>query len=225
MENSPDRALIKTVLDELNRVYGYPVWRDPLPAIDELVSTILSQNTNDVNRDRAFHNLRRRFPSWEAVMDAPEEEIIDAVRVAGLANQKGPRIKAVLQQIKVEVGSLDLSFLTDLPLEEARDWLLRFKGVGRKTSAIVLQFALNRPAFPVDTHIYRVSGRLGIRPAGMNVEKAHQLMEQLVEPVDYYAGHLNLIRLGRETCHPRKPDCPNCPVLEYCRYSDKTTIA
>jgi endonuclease-3 len=225
MENSPDRALIKTVLDELNRVYGYPVWRDPLPAIDELVSTILSQNTNDVNRDRAFHNLRSRFPSWEAVMHAPEEEIIDAVRVAGLANQKGPRIKAVLQQIKVEVGSLDLSFLTDLPLEEARDWLLRFKGVGRKTSAIVLQFALNRPAFPVDTHIYRVSGRLGIRPAGMNVEKAHQLMEQLVEPADYYAGHLNLIRLGRETCHPRKPDCPNCPVLEYCRYSDKTTIA
>jgi endonuclease-3 len=225
MENSPDRALIKTVLDELNRVYGYPVWRDPLPAIDELVSTILSQNTNDVNRDRAFHNLRRRFPSWEAVMDAPEEEIIDAVRVAGLANQKGPRIKAVLQQIQAEVGSLDLSFLTDLPLEEARDWLLRFKGVGRKTSAIVLQFALNRPAFPVDTHIYRVSGRLGIRPAGMNVEKAHQLMEQLVEPADYYAGHLNLIRLGRETCHPRKPDCPNCPVLEYCRYSDKTTIA
>jgi endonuclease-3 len=225
MENSPDRALIKTVLDELNRVYGYPVWRDPLPAIDELVSTILSQNTNDVNRDRAFHNLRSRFPSWEAVMHAPEEEIIDAVRVAGLANQKGPRIKAVLQQIQAEVGSLDLSFLTDLPLEEARDWLLRFKGVGRKTSAIVLQFALNRPAFPVDTHIYRVSGRLGIRPAGMNVEKAHQLMEQLVEPADYYAGHLNLIRLGRETCHPRKPDCPNCPVLEYCRYSDKTTIA
>lgn len=158
-------------------------------------------------------------------MHAPEEEIIDAVRVAGLANQKGPRIKAVLQQIQAEVGSLDLSFLTDLPLEEARDWLLRFKGVGRKTSAIVLQFALNRPAFPVDTHIYRVSGRLGIRPAGMNVEKAHQLMEQLVEPADYYAGHLNLIRLGRETCHPRKPDCPNCPVLEYCRYSDKTTIA
>jgi endonuclease-3 len=225
MENSPDRALIKTVLDELNRVYGYPVWRDPLPAIDELVSTILSQNTNDVNRDRAFHNLRSRFPSWEAVMHAPEEEIIDAVRVAGLANQKGPRIKAVLQQIQAEVGSLDLSFLADLPLEEARDWLLRFKGVGRKTSAIVLQFALNRPAFPVDTHIYRVSGRLGIRPAGMNVEKAHQLMEQLVEPADYYAGHLNLIRLGRETCHPRKPDCPNCPVLEYCRYSDKTTIA
>lgn len=223
MQTPPDRVLIKAVLDELNRVYGYPVWRDPLPAIDELISTILSQNTNDVNRDRAFIALRCRFPTWEAVMDAPEEEIIDAVRVAGLANQKGPRIKAVLQQIHAEVGSLDLSFLADLPLEEARDWLLRFKGVGRKTAAIVLQFALNRPAFPVDTHIYRVSGRLGIRPGSMNVEKTHQLMEGLVEPADYYAGHLNLIRLGRETCHPRKPECPRCPVRELCRYPEKTT--
>lgn len=223
MQTTSDRALIKAVLDELNKVYGYPVWRDPMPAVDELVSTILSQNTNDVNRDRAFHALRHRFPTWEAVMDAPEEEIIDAVRVAGLANQKGPRIKAVLQQIHAEVGSLDLSFLAGMPLEEAREWLLRFKGVGRKTAAIVLQFALDRPAFPVDTHIYRVSGRLGVRPTGMNVEKAHQLMEQLVDPADYYAGHLNLIRLGRETCHPRKPDCPNCPVRELCRYAEKTT--
>jgi endonuclease-3 len=225
MQITADHALIKAVLDELNRVYGYPVWRDPLPAIDELVSTILSQNTNDVNRDRAFHALRNRFPTWEEVMEAPEEEIINTVRVAGLANQKGPRIKAVLQQIHAEVGSFDLTFLADMPLEEARDWLLRFKGIGRKTAAIVLQFALGRPAFPVDTHIYRVSGRLGVRPLSMDVEKTHQLMEELIEPTDYYTGHLNLIRLGRETCHPRKPDCPNCPVLEYCRYSDKTTIA
>lgn len=225
MPTTPDHSLIKAVLDELNRVYGYPVWRDPLPAIDELVSTILSQNTNDINRDRAFHALRSRFPTWDEVMVAPEEEIIDAVRVAGLANQKGPRIKAVLKQIHAEVGSLDISFLADLPLEEAREWLLRFNGVGRKTAAIVLQFALNRPAFPVDTHIYRVSGRLGIRPMGLNVEKTHQLMEELIDPADYYAGHLNLIRLGRETCHPRKPDCPTCPVRDFCRYPDKTTSA
>jgi len=125
MQITADHALIKAVLDELNRVYGYPVWRDPLPAIDELVSTILSQNTNDVNRDRAFHALRNRFPTWEEVMEAPEEEIINTVRVAGLANQKGPRIKAVLQQIHAEVGSFDLTFLADMPLEEARDWLLR----------------------------------------------------------------------------------------------------
>jgi endonuclease-3 len=223
MPPTSDQTFIKAVLDRLNQVYGYPAWREPLPAVDELVSTILSQNTNDVNRDRAFTALRKRFPTWEEVMLAQEEEIIAAVRVAGLANQKGPRIKAVLNQIYQEVGSLDLSFLADLPLEEARDWLLRFKGVGRKTAAIVLQFALNRPAFPVDTHIYRVSGRLGVRPDGMDVKKTHLLMEELIDPVDYYAGHLNLIRLGRETCHPRKPECPACPVRELCRYPDKTS--
>ena len=155
-------------------------------------------------------------------MNAPDEEIIDAVRVAGLANQKGPRIKSVLNQIYEETGSLDLSFLADLPLEDARNWLLRFKGVGRKTAAIVLQFALDRPAFPVDTHIYRVSGRLGLRPVSMDVEKTHLLMEELIDPADFYAGHLNLIRLGREICHPRKPDCPRCPVRDLCAYEEKT---
>lgn len=217
-----EKILIKAILARLNEVYGEPVWRGPLPPIDELISTILSQNTNDVNRDRAFHTLRERFPTWESVMNAPEAEIIAAVRVAGLANQKGPRIKAVLNQINQEVGSLDLSFLADLPLEDARNWLLRFKGVGRKTAAIVLQFALNRPAFPVDTHIYRVTGRLGVRPSSMDVEKTHLHLEELIDPADYYAGHLNLIRLGRETCHPRKPGCPACPVREFCRYPEKT---
>ena len=218
-----DRTLAKAILTRLNESFGEPVWREPLPAIDELVSTILSQNTNDVNRDRAFHTLRQRFPSWQDVMNAPDEEIIDAVRIAGLANQKGPRIKAVLNQIHEETGSLDLSFLADLPIEDARNWLLRFKGVGRKTAAIVLQFALGRPAFPVDTHIYRVSGRLGLRPGGMDVEKTHMLMEDLIDPADYYNGHLNLIRLGREVCHPRKPDCPACPVREFCSFPEKTT--
>jgi endonuclease-3 len=213
---------IRSVLQVLKRHYGAPVWRDPLPAIDELVSTILSQNTNDSNRDRAFNTLRQTFADWDAVRTAPDEEIIAAVRVAGLANQKGPRIKAVLNQIHEEVGSLDLSFLAEMPLEEARAWLLRFKGVGRKTAAIVLQFALGRPAFPVDTHIYRVTGRLGVRPATMSVEKTHLLMEELIDPTDFYAGHLNLIRLGRETCHPRKPDCPRCPVRELCLYPEKT---
>ena len=217
-----DRTLAKAILTRLNETFGEPVWREPLPAIDELVSTILSQNTNDVNRDRAFQSLRQRFPSWQDVMNAPDEEIIDAVRIAGLGNQKGPRIKAVLNQIHEETGSLDLSFLADLPIEDARNWLLRFKGVGRKTAAIVLQFALGRPAFPVDTHIYRVSGRLGLRPAGMDVEKTHMLMEDLIDPADYYNGHLNLIRLGREFCHPRKPDCPACPVREFCSFPDKT---
>lgn len=222
MQSSTTKIRIKAILNELNRVYGEPVWRDPLPPIDELVSTILSQNTNDVNRDRAFHALRQRFPTWDEVRQAPEEEIIDAVRIAGLANQKGPRIKQVLNQIQAELGALDLSFLSDIPLEDARAWLLRFNGVGPKTAAIVLQFSLGRPAFPVDTHVYRITGRLGVRPLNLNVEKTHQLMEELIDPADYFAGHLNLIRLGREICHPRKPECPRCPVNQLCDYPDKT---
>ena len=208
METKSEAA--RLVLARLLDVYGVPTWRDPLPAVDELVSTILSQNTNDINRDKAFFALKRHFTDWEEVRLASEAEIIEAIRPAGLANQKGPRIKAVLNEIFSERGNLDLGFLADLPLEDARQWLLKFKGVGRKTAAIVLQFSLNRPAFPVDTHIYRITGRL--------LEQTHDLMEQLIDPADYYAGHLNLIRLGREICHARKPDCFNCPVSDLCDY-------
>ena len=211
-------TLIRSVLARLGKVFGLPEWRNPLPPVDELVCTILSQNTNDRNRDIAFTALKKRFSTWEEVIDADEDEIINAIRIAGLANQKGPRIKAVLTQIQIERGNLDLSFLADLPLENAREWLLRFKGVGLKTAAIVLQFSLNQPAFPVDTHIYRVTGRLGVRPPAYNVDQTHLLMEQIVDPGDFYAGHLNLIRLGREICHARKPECPLCPVNDLCAY-------
>lgn len=211
----------RQVLARLLDAYGVPTWRDPLPPVDELVSTILSQNTNDVNRDKAFFALKRHFADWEEVRLASEAEIIEAIRPAGLANQKGPRIKAVLNEIFAERGNLDLGFLADLPLEDARQWLLKFKGVGRKTAAIVLQFSLNRPAFPVDTHIYRITGRLGLRPEKLNLEQTHDLMEQLIDPADYYAGHLNLIRLGREICHAGKPDCLHCPVSDLCDYFKK----
>ncbi len=214
MTDLPGRAfeIHQTLLD----FYGEPIWRNPLPAIDELVSTILSQNTNDVNRDRAFNALRERFPTWEAVRDAGVTDVIEAIRPAGLGNQKGPRIQQVLREITSERGNLDLSFLADIPLEEARGWLTRFKGVGPKTAAIVLCFSLGRPAFPVDTHIYRVSGRLGLRPATMSVEDAHPHLEGLFPPETYYAAHLNIIRLGREICHARKPECGKCPLRDRC---------
>ena len=186
----------------------HATWRTPLPPIDELVSTILSQNTNDLNRDRAFEALRARFPTWEAVRDAAKRQVIEAIRPAGLANQKGPRIQKVLQEITRERGRLDLCVPGGPRGEEARAWLMKFKGVGPKTAAIVLQFSLNKPAFPVDTHIYRVSGRIGLRPEKMTVEQTHEHLESLLPPETYYAAHLNLIRLGREVCHPRKPDCP-----------------
>jgi endonuclease-3 len=210
--------------NKLIEFYGEPTWRNPLPPVDELVSTILSQNTNDVNRDRAFASLRARFTTWEQVRDADTVDVIEAVRVAGLANQKGPRIQQVLRDITAERGSLDLSFLADIPLEEARAWLTKFKGVGPKTAAIVLCFSLGRPAFPVDTHVYRVTGRIGLRPAKLTVEQAHPFLENLFPPETYYAAHLNIIRLGREICAARKPNCPVCPVYELCEYEPKTAV-
>lgn len=206
------------VHERLLEFYGEPVWRNPLPAIDELVSTILSQNTNDLNRDRAFNALRAKFPTWEEVRDAMTSDVIEAIRPAGLANQKGPRIQQVLRSITEERGGLDLSFLGELPVDEARAWLTRFNGVGPKTAAIVLCFSLNKPAFPVDTHIYRVTGRIGLRPVGMTVEQAHPHLESLFPPETYYAAHLNIIRLGREICQARRPRCEVCPIRSLCDY-------
>jgi len=205
----------------LESIYGTPEWREPLSAVDELVSTILSQNTNDANRDRAYHNLRAKLPTWDSVRDATPEEVIEAVRVAGLANQKGPRIQSILKQISAERGDLSLDFLRDMEKDEASDWLKQHKGVGPKTAAIVLQFSLGIPAFPVDTHIYRVTGRTGIRPGKLDVERTHPWMEQLFNPEQYGPGHLNFIKLGREICHARKPECPICPINHLCDYHYK----
>ncbi|NPA06058.1 MAG: endonuclease III [Chloroflexi bacterium] len=196
--------------------------RDPL---DELMLTVLSQNTNDRNRDRAYAALRARFPTWEAVRDADPQAVKAAIRTAGLANQKGPRIQAILRQITKERGALDLNFLAHLDTEDARQWLLRFPGVGPKTAAIVLLFSLDKPAFPVDTHVYRVTGRLGLRPPNLNIEKTHALMERIFPPEAYYDAHINLIRLGRRYCHPRRPRCESCPVRDLCDYAQSQTTS
>ena len=219
MSTLSKRAL--KIHEKLLEAFGNPTWCNPLPPMDELVSTILSQNTNDTNRDRAFNALRLKFPTWESVRDAKTSEVVNAIRPAGLANQKGPRVQKTLKEITKERGDLGLWFLKDLPLEEACAWLMKFNGVGPKTAAIVLCFSLNRPAFPVDTHIYRVTGRIGLRPETMTVEQAHLHLEKLFPPETYYAAHLNLIRLGREVCHARKPDCPKCPVKRLCDYEPK----
>ena len=211
-------ALALEIHHRLLTAYGEPRWRNPLPPLAELISTILSQNTNDLNRDRAYNRLRDRFPTWETVRDAPIDTIVEAIRPAGLANQKGPRIQAILQSISDTTGSLNLEFLRNLTPQEARDWLMQFKGVGPKTAAIVLLFSLDLPAFPVDTHIYRVTGRLGVRPPRMSVEKAHAHLEALFPSETYYAAHLNLIRHGREVCFARKPACEKCFLTDICEY-------
>jgi endonuclease III len=212
------RELAQAVFLRLEEAFGLPDWGNPSPPLDELVSTILSQNTNDRNRDLAYTRLRAVFPTWEEVRDADSMAIIEAIRPAGLGNQKGPRIQAVLRQITAERGQLDLSFLHQLTADEAFTWLNQFKGVGPKTASIVLQFSLAKPAFPVDTHVYRVSGRIGLRPEQMTVEQTHQHLARIFTPEQYGPGHLNIIRLGRQICHARSPEHALCPVKDLCAF-------
>ncbi len=212
------RAKYTPVLDILSEVYGPIIWHYTQDAMDELVSCILSQNTNDVNRDRAFFALKKHFSDWEEVVNTPTEELIDVLRPAGLANQKAPRIQKVLEFIRDQRGEFNIDFLKEMPLEEARTWLVNLDGVGPKTAAIVLCFAFNLPAFPVDTHIHRVGMRVGFLPDKITADKAHPMMESIVPPEDYYAFHIYLIRHGRDTCHARKPACERCPLTAYCDY-------
>jgi endonuclease-3 len=198
------------------RAYGEPTWRPHLDPISELVSTILSQNTNDTNRDVAYERLRAGFPTWDMVQDAKPDEVIEAIRPAGLANQKGPRIQEALRLISRERGELSLDFLADWPVDEAKEWLSSIRGVGPKTAAIVLLFSFGKPAFPVDTHVHRVTRRLGLIGSKVSRERAHDELERLVPSEAYYPFHLNLIRHGRQVCTSRKPDCPSCVLRDLC---------
>ncbi len=206
-------------------IYGLPQWRPHLDPISEVVSTILSQNTSDGNRDKAFDRLRARFATWEAVRDAPVAAIEEAIRPAGLAQQKAPRIKAALQFITQERGELTLDFLKELPVDQAKAWLTQVKGIGPKTAAIILLFSLGMPAFPVDTHVHRVSRRLGLIGPKVSAEKAHDLLEALLPAEVYYPFHLNVIRHGREICNARAPRCEICPLQTLCDYySHKSNV-
>ena len=202
----------------LGAKYGLPTWRPHLSPVGELVSTILSQNTNDQNRDRAYDTLMMNFPTCEEVRDSPENLLAESIKPAGLANQKGPAIQNALRVITKERGEIELEFLRSKPSQEASLWLTNLKGIGPKTAAIVLLFSLDMPAFPVDTHVYRVTGRIGIRPDKMTVTKAHTYLAEQFSPDTYYAIHLNLIKLGREICKARQPLCQDCPLNKICNY-------
>lgn len=207
-----------TVHTLLVEAYGQPTWRQHLPPVDELVSTILSQNTSDVNRDKAFEALKEKYNGWQELMESPEEEVVETIRPAGLANQKGPRIQGALRQVREESGDLSLDFLSEMPLEEAKAWLTDIKGVGPKTAAIVLLFAFGRPAFPVDTHVHRVTGRIGLIGPKVTADKAHKMLENIGDPDTFYAFHLNVIKHGREICTARNPKCPRCVLRNCCNY-------
>ncbi|HDN79771.1 MAG: endonuclease III [Chloroflexi bacterium] len=219
---SPEEAAVRDKILEVHRrlveLYGERTRNKRRDPVSVLVSTILSQNTNDTLRDRAYKRLRERFPSWEEVRDAPLEAIEEAILPAGLSKQKALRIQEALRRITQERGSLDLSFLKNLNVEEARKWLMSLNGVGPKTAAIILLFSLNMPAFPVDTHIFRVSKRLGLIPRKATREKAHQILERLIPPEFYYTFHLNVIEYGRKVCTSRNPKCEVCRLRDLCEF-------
>jgi endonuclease III len=206
------------IAELLEDAYGFPTWRQHLPPVDELVSTILSQSTTDTNRDMAFDALKEKYPTWAAVRDAPLNDVIATIRSAGLSNQKGPRIQAALRYITEQHGEISLDFLADMDVNAAKEWLTHIKGIGPKTAAIILLFAFQKPAFPVDTHVHRVTQRLGLIGPKTSAERAHRELEAIIPPEDYYPAHLNFIRHGRQVCHARNPRCDSCPLTHFCDY-------
>jgi len=208
---------LREISRRLARRFGKP---DPCghetSPVHNLVLTILSQNTNDANRDRAFASLRERFPTIPRLAAAKPAELEEAIRVGGLAKTKAAAILAALSRLKGERGGYTLDFLRSMPLEDARAYLTSFPGVGVKTANILLLFSLGFPAFPVDTHILRVTKRLGLVPAKATLAQAALRLEPHVPEGAPVPLHLNLIRLGREVCRPRNPLCPACPLLPLC---------
>jgi endonuclease-3 len=218
--NPTEKAL--QVHRRLLQVFGERPHHAHLDPVSELVCTIISQNTNDNLRDQAYRTLRQRFPTWEEVRDAPVQDVIDAIKIAGLGQTKAPRMQEALRRITAERGRLELDFLREMSVEDAKAWLTAMDGVGPKTAAIILLFSLGMPAFPVDTHIHRVSRRLGLIPPQASRERAHELLEAMLPPETYYAFHLNLIQHGREICGARKPRCELCTLRDLCDYYQQT---
>ena len=217
---------MRAIRDRLRAFYGHPRNEPHHAPLDELVLTVLSQNTNDRNRDVAYARLRAGFhqpaspssPDWESVAEAPVEEVEEAIRPGGISRVKSRRIQAMLGAIAAERGSLDLEPLATAPREEAIEFLERLPGVGRKTAACVLLFSFDRPELPVDTHVYRVSSRLGLIRPKASFEEAHDTLLALTDPADVYELHVNLIRHGRRICTARNPRCKECPLLSLCPY-------
>jgi len=243
-------GLMSFVLDRLAEVEGRPVWQHRLEPTSELILTILTANSADINAEVAFGALRDKYPSaptidgtsldprffpgwggkglpdlpppdWAAVEAAPIGELTDVIRPGGLANQKAPRIQAALRALADNGGGYSLEFLRDMPPLEARDWLSAIPGIGKKTASVVLLFSFGHPLMPVDRHVFRVSQRVGLIPDTSDPDQAHDYFLAMVRPDQMYETHVSLISHGRRTCHAQRPDCEHCPVAPRCRYFDK----
>jgi len=207
---------VRAILNRLRKRFGElepPRRADPL---DELILTVLSQHTSDLNAERAFEQLNTAFPTWQSVVDAPTIAVADAIRSGGLADSKSPRIQAILREVRDREGVFDLTSLRAMSDEEARAYLTSLPGVGPKTAAVVLSFALGRDAIPVDTHVHRVSKRLGLVPPNVSAERADRLLHELVPDGLRTQLHVALIRLGREICKAPIPRCRECPLMDLC---------
>ena len=209
---------LEPLIRTLESVYGRPSQDDHerLRPLDELIFTILSQNTNDRNRDRAWEALKTRYPDWSAVVLAPRRQLEATIRAGGLAPTKSARIQQVLRQVKAERGAFDLDFLIDSSIAEGEAYLRRFKGVGLKTIRCVLLFACRKPVIPVDTHIFRVGKRLGLFPEKASPDRAHELLQEMTPPGEMYPFHVNLITHGRRVCKAQRPLCDACPITALC---------
>ena len=212
----PPRTRVRRIRDRLREVYGIPRMAPHGDPIAELVLTVLSQSTNDRNRDVAYLRLRERFPTWEGVRDAEVAAVEEAIRPGGISKVKSARIKAILQAIDERSSELSLDWLPDVPVDEARDYLTALPGVGRKTAACVLLFAYGRHDVPVDTHVSRVGMRLGLLRKGAPFDQLHDEMLALTPPGEELELHVNLLRHGRRTCHARKPACKECALARMC---------
>jgi endonuclease-3 len=207
---------VRAIVNRLRKRYGALVPPRTVDPLEELVLTVLSQHTSDVNAARAYAALRGRFHTWNAVVDAPSGEVADAIRSGGLANTKAPRIQAILREVREREGAFDLSVLRTLGDAEARSYLTSLPGIGPKTAAVVLSFALGRDTIPVDTHVHRVARRLGLVPQTASADRADRLLHDLVPDGLRTPLHVALIRLGREICKAPTPRCRLCPLRDLC---------
>ncbi|OYT72959.1 MAG: DNA lyase [Armatimonadetes bacterium JP3_11] len=209
---------IAEIVARLEARYGIPEWKPRNNPLEELIHCILSQHTSDANSFRAYRRLREQYPTWQAVVDAPTDALAATIRSGGLANQKAPRIQAVLRAIREAHGDYSLDWLRQLPTPEARKFLLGLPGIGPKCAAIVLCFAMGRPVIPVDTHVFRVSWRLGLIPKSLGEAKAHDALEAIIPEPLVYRFHVALIQHGRAVCKAQNPRCAECPLQELCAY-------